>query len=86
MRRVFILAGTNKQAEDYAKANGLWPHRFFHVTSLEHLRGHNDFIFVKVGTWMINNRVSELVKIAESRRPFAILTEDDNLEEYLGRN
>lgn len=64
--RIYIVAGTHKQALRYARDNTLSEKEFYYISDVTKVRGIRDGKFVRVGTWFEMPNINEILSRLET--------------------
>lgn len=66
-KHIFILAGSHKQAVDFAKANKLWPQHWTFLNNERQLHGIHNPSYIKVDGWQNAVNILSIEKMLKSR-------------------
>jgi hypothetical protein len=73
---LYIIAGNRKQADDYAKKNGIYPLGYEYVNDPSVLREKGRINYVKTGTWYTRSNIGYILSILEQEE--ATEVDDDS--------
>jgi len=66
-KHIFILAGSHRQAVNYARANNLWPQHWTFLNNESQLRGTHNPSYIKADGWQNAVNTLSIEKMLKSR-------------------
>jgi len=75
---IYVIAGTNQQAENFAKSWGLRKQDYVYINRPERLFGIEDkFKYVKIGTYYTNKNLQNINKEIRFRKGIEITAKEN---------